>query len=95
MLKIPLKILVHKIEVLVDCYLKSVGMGNCLCKDGNEETEHDPDNSTRAMGATILSDNHVETIAVTETTNYKFPTSTNIDKLVLEILEVIGLLVDK
>lgn len=71
-------------------------MGNCLCKNGNEESEQDPDNSTRAMGGTILLDNNVETIAANETTtNYKFPTSANIDKLVLEILGVIGLLVDK
>lgn len=70
-------------------------MGNCLCKDGNEESEHASNNS-RAMGATILLDNHVETIAANEApTNYKFPTSANIDKLVLEILGVIGLLVDK
>ncbi|OXU25388.1 hypothetical protein TSAR_000474 [Trichomalopsis sarcophagae] len=70
-------------------------MGNCLCKNGNEECEQDPNYDTRAMGATILLDNHVETIATNEsTTNYKFPTSANIDKLVLEILGVIGLLVD-
>jgi hypothetical protein len=71
-------------------------MGNCLGKNSNEESDQVPNNSTRATEATILSDNNVEAIAANETsTNYKFPTSANIDKLVLEILGVIGLLVDK
>lgn len=71
-------------------------MGNCLCKDTNEESDQASNNNSRAVGATILLDNHVETITDNEApTNYKFPTSANIDKLVLEILGVIGLLVDK
>lgn len=86
---------IHEKWSFSELFIKSVGMGNCLCKNGNEEPEQDP-NSTRAMGTTILLDQHVETIAANETTtNFKFPTSANIDKLVLEILGVIGLLVDK
>ena len=69
-------------------------MGNCLCKDGNEEPAQDSTNNGRTD--TILLDNHLETTSAAETANsYKFPTSANIDKLVLEILGVIGLLVDK
>lgn len=79
-------------------------MGNCLCKNGNDEDcdQNQTYTSSRASGATILLDNHhaVEAVAAaaaaSETPpNFKFPTSANIDKLVLEILGVIGLLVDK
>ncbi|XP_023245469.1 RING finger and SPRY domain-containing protein 1-like isoform X2 [Copidosoma floridanum] len=76
-----------------DSFIKFVGMGNCLCKDGNEETTtQDPQDVSRAAGATILLDNYMDTEV--EATNYKFPTSSKIDELVLEILSVIGLLVD-
>lgn len=76
-------------------FIKFIGMGNCLCKDSNDETStQDQDNVSRTVGATILLDDHVENNQV-EATNYKFPTSTKIDELVLEILNVIGLLVDK
>lgn len=70
-------------------------MGACLCKDGTNESDQTPATATNGLGTTILLDNHSETIAANEATNYKFPTSANIDKLVLEILGVIGLLVDK
>ncbi|XP_058809374.1 RING finger and SPRY domain-containing protein 1-like [Phymastichus coffea] len=71
-------------------------MGNCLCKDAsNEESEqNETNNSTRAVGTTILMDNHVDVTTNETAPSYKFPTSANIDRLVLEILGVIGLLVD-
>lgn len=70
-------------------------MGNCLCKNKNGESQNNASNGTVGQGDTIFHDNMDTTIPYETPPSYKFPTSTNIDKLVLEILGVIGMLVDK
>lgn len=71
-------------------------MGNCLCKDTPELEIYDGHNHAETEN-TILPESSVGTVASSDvsTTTFKFPTSANIDKLVLETLGVIGSLVDK
>lgn len=72
-------------------------MGNCLCKDTPEELEVYNGQNHAETENTILPESSVGTVASGDmsTTTFKFPTSANIDKLVLETLGVIGSLVDK
>lgn len=71
-------------------------MGNCLCKDTPEEHEV-YSGRNHADVENTLSELNVDTVASCDVTAtpFKFPTSSNIDKLVLETLGVIGSLVDK
>lgn len=71
-------------------------MGNCLCKDIPEELEVHHGHNHANTENTILPESNVGTIASNDMniTTFKFPTSANIDKLVLETLGVIGSLVD-
>lgn len=73
-------------------------MGNCLCKDRLEEVEkiHRGQNHAGTEN-TVLPESSVDTVASGDVTStpFKFSTSANIDKLVLETLGVIGSLVDK
>lgn len=72
-------------------------MGNCLCKDIPEELEVHHGHNHANIENTILPESNVGTVASNDMniTTFKFPTSANIDKLVLETLGVIGSLVDK
>lgn len=66
-------------------------MGACLCKDcpdGQENGNNENDEDTAVPSI----DSHA---AGDPSPDFKFPTSANIDKLVLETLGVIGCLVDK
>ncbi|XP_011315069.1 RING finger and SPRY domain-containing protein 1 [Fopius arisanus] len=71
-------------------------MGNCLCKDSADEPEVDCDGNHVEVENTVISDNHCHGSlgGSDDPPCYKFPTSSNIDKLVLETLGVIGALVD-
>lgn len=72
-------------------------MGNCWCKDGIEQNDRDNINSTRAAANSMSPDsNRSEVMNSLDTTNgYKSFVSSKIDKLVLEILDVIGCIVEK
>lgn len=72
-------------------------MGNCLCKDSPDDHEPYTSNNHATSANTILPNSNVDLISSSDedSTGFKFPTSVMIDKLVLETLGVIGLLVDK
>ncbi|XP_043286740.1 RING finger and SPRY domain-containing protein 1-like [Venturia canescens] len=71
-------------------------MGNCLCKESpaNGETYHMHNNVQNVN--TIVPEPTEDNNAASNAANcgFKFPTSSNIDKLVLELLQIIGRLVD-
>ncbi|KOX73499.1 RING finger and SPRY domain-containing protein 1 [Melipona quadrifasciata] len=71
-------------------------MGNCFCKDTQVELDIYNGHNYAQTENTILPESSVGTVASGDmsTTTFKFPTSANIDKLVLETLAVIGSLVD-
>lgn len=70
-------------------------MGNCLCKNSEEEQEttNELRDNVEAQN-TIFPDNCNDNQS-NEPFSFRFPTSENVDKLVLETLGVIGGLVDK
>ena len=72
-------------------------MGNCLCKDSAVDGETYGEHNHVQTENTIVPDFSEDNIGAGDTTNpgFKFPTSANVDKLVLETLGVIGRLVDK
>lgn len=76
---------------------ETVGMGNCWCKNSTEDSEVYCDNNHVVNDNTILSNNCNDNNGLCEInqSNFKFPTSVDIDKYVLETLSVIGALVDK
>ncbi|XP_043248420.1 RING finger and SPRY domain-containing protein 1-like [Colletes gigas] len=67
-------------------------MGNCLCKETPEEHEVYSGHNDANAENSVLSESSASN-DVTATT-FKFPTSSNIDKLVLETIEVIDFFVD-
>ncbi|XP_043461440.1 RING finger and SPRY domain-containing protein 1-like [Leptopilina heterotoma] len=71
-------------------------MGNCLCKDSSDDHQPYTSNNHATSANTILPNSNVDLISSSDedSTGFKFPTSVIIDKLVLETLGVIGLLVD-
>ncbi|XP_076385864.1 RING finger and SPRY domain-containing protein 1 isoform X2 [Megachile rotundata] len=71
-------------------------MGNCLCKDTPEDLDVYSGQNHAEIENTVLPESSVGTAASGDVTStpFKFPTSANIDKLVLESLGVIGSLVD-
>lgn len=71
-------------------------MGNCLCKDTPEELETYGGNHGEAQN-TILPEPSISIVSSSDSASpsFKFPTSANIDKLVLETLGSLDTLVDK
>ena len=72
-------------------------MGNCLCKDSPDDLQPYSNHNHANSDNTVLSDSSIDLVSAGDTSSsgFKFPTSANIDKLVLETLGVIGSLVDK
>lgn len=72
-------------------------MGNCLCKDSIVEGEtYCERNNVQEDDSVVPNTNeHNAADGDTSSSGFKFPTSANVDKLVLETLGVIGRLVDK
>lgn len=72
-------------------------MGNCLCKDTPEELETYGSNNHAETQNTILPEPGISMVSSSDSASpsYKFPTSANIDKLVLETLGSLDTLVDK
>lgn len=71
-------------------------MGNCLCKDTPEELEpYGSDNRVETQN-TIIPESSISMVSSSGSAYpFKFPTSANIDKLVLETLGSLDTLVDK
>ncbi|XP_046606645.1 RING finger and SPRY domain-containing protein 1-like [Neodiprion virginianus] len=73
-------------------------MGNCLCKDTQDELEpYSNRNHNAQIGNTVIpiaNDTVAAGDAATASPTFRFPTSANVDRLVLETLGVIGTLVD-
>ncbi|XP_053994737.1 RING finger and SPRY domain-containing protein 1-like [Hylaeus anthracinus] len=71
-------------------------MGNCLGKDTPEEHEAYSRHNRAYAQNTVLSESSIGTVSSSDmtATPFKFPTSFNIDKLVLETLGILGSLVD-
>ncbi|KAF7988384.1 hypothetical protein HCN44_000957 [Aphidius gifuensis] len=70
-------------------------MGNCWCKNSTEESEVYCDNNHVVNDTTIIPNNYNDnSICDVNQPSFKFPTSVDIDKYVLETLSVIGALVD-
>ena len=70
-------------------------MGNCLTKNNEEEQEATNESCNNVeVENTIFPDNCNDSQS-RESFSFRFPTSENVDKLVLETLGVIGGLVDK
>ncbi|XP_076244487.1 RING finger and SPRY domain-containing protein 1 [Calliopsis andreniformis] len=71
-------------------------MGCCLCKDTLEELQAYNGQNHAEVENTVLPESSVGTVASDNVTcrGLKFPSSANIDKLVLETLSVVGSLVD-
>lgn len=72
-------------------------MGNCLCKDTPEELETYGSNNHAEAQNTILPEPTISMVSSSDSASpsFKFPTSANIDKLVLETLGSLDTLVDK
>lgn len=71
-------------------------MGNCLCKD-SPELETYGSNSHAETQNTIIPEPNISIVLPSDSASpsFKFPTSANIDKLVLETLGSLDTLVDK
>lgn len=71
-------------------------MGNCLCKDTPEELETCGGNGHGEAQNTILPEPSISIVSSSDSASpsFKFPTSANIDKLVLETLGSLDTLVD-
>jgi hypothetical protein len=72
-------------------------MGNCLCKDTPEELEAYGSNNRAETQNTIIPEPNISMVpsSGSASPSFKFPTSANIDKLVLETLGSLDTLVDK